>query len=523
MTHEEKKKIAEDVVCAGMTIESCETIQKYGSATKEHYVAYSGVDNEIIDPTTGQAFRLQKSLRSIKNQKNNAEYAFSIEQQKAGWGAEVKDAANVNAERIIVGDDVKKVRHDDLPNMPANHQLYDHVEIDKQGNIISGSETQMKFIGASAKNSSSAGNAKRAMQKLQSKEFQKYIDNDVKIEVPKDEYKQMLDVASDEIISLQKQLNKAVEAKDAEAVTRIQKKIDNIDVLKKNLRSSTLTREQAIESIKHPVISTAKSVADISHRAGVQAAESAAVIAGGISIAKNIKDVCKGEIDTEDAIENIAIDTVQSAAIGYGTSFAGSAINGVMKNSASEFVRSIAEGNTVIQVAGIVNSLKGCTERYVNGEIDGGEYLHEVLEDGMGYVVSYVGYIVGDIFGGPIGGASCSYVLSTTYNELVFSIRNVRTSKRRLKEMQEVAARIKSAQEQYKQEFNEAFRKYYENKEEKLNQAYDTLCEGFKNNNIDQFLSAINDMSKAFGAESSFGTYKEVDKRMSDPTMVWQF
>ena len=91
-----KKDKQDDLLRAGIAGASYETVQRYGSAAKEHLVGYSGVDNE-----TGT--RLQKSLKSIQEQGSNDEYAFSIRQQKAGWAAEVKDTASSNAENIIAG------------------------------------------------------------------------------------------------------------------------------------------------------------------------------------------------------------------------------------------------------------------------------------------------------------------------------------------------------------------------------------------------------------------------------------
>ena len=60
-----------------------ETIQRYGSAVKEHLVAYSGIDNEKEISSSV----MKKSLKSIKEQKTNSDYEYSIKQQKAGWAA----------------------------------------------------------------------------------------------------------------------------------------------------------------------------------------------------------------------------------------------------------------------------------------------------------------------------------------------------------------------------------------------------------------------------------------------------
>jgi hypothetical protein len=58
-------------------------------------------------------------------------------------------------------------------------RIYDHVEIDAQGNIISGSGSQMKFVGSSPE---------AAVDRLASHNFEKYLDADAKIDVPSDYY-----------------------------------------------------------------------------------------------------------------------------------------------------------------------------------------------------------------------------------------------------------------------------------------------------------------------------------------------
>lgn len=198
-----------------------ETIQRYGSAVKEHLVAYSGIDNEKEISSSV----MKKSLKSIKEQKTNSDYEYSIKQQKAGWAAEVKETANANADNIIAGKTKRKIRYDDIPGKSSNNPLYDHAEIDADGNIIVGSETQMKFIGGSKVDPKGLGNAERALKKLQSKEFEKYIDGNVVIEVPKDEYQKMIDCASKELDKLQKQLVNAKKNGNAQTVAKLEKKL----------------------------------------------------------------------------------------------------------------------------------------------------------------------------------------------------------------------------------------------------------------------------------------------------------
>lgn len=163
-----------------------DTVQRYGSAVKEHIGVYSGDNNE-----TGEV--LQKSLKSISKHKINPEFEFQNLKQQAGFSAESKSVARENAERIINGDPTRRIRTDDLGRV--NDPLYDHMDIDANGNPIQGSGTQMKFVRDSPES---------AWRELQSTKFQKYHDANAPIEVPSDYYDGIIKEADKNIAALQK-------------------------------------------------------------------------------------------------------------------------------------------------------------------------------------------------------------------------------------------------------------------------------------------------------------------------------
>lgn len=503
----------DDVIRAGIAGASYETVQRYGAAAKEHLVAYSGIDNE-------QGLQLQKSLKSIKAQGSNPDYEFSINQQKAGWAAEVKDTANKNAEKIINGDKSRKIRHDDLPNTPANHPLYDHVEIDADGNVIAGSGTQMKFIGAAANDSSGAGNAERALKKLQSKKFQKYIDNDVKIEVPKDEYRQMIDKASEEIKNLQKQLQTAKANGNAKAVESLEKRIENLSKLKKNLKPSTLTRKESMEAVKSPKLSTAKSFAKISHKAGVKTAETAALIGGSASLVRNIVGLCKGEIEADVAATNVVKDTAESVAVGYGTGFAGSAIKGAMQNSASEYTRALAKTNVAGTVVAVAVSTAKTMTRYFNGEIDGEECLEALGEQGTGMIASSMFTVIGQtvipipVVGGLIGGMVGYALSSATYGVLVNSLKEAELAHEERLVIERACEEHIALIREYRAQMNGIINSY-------LIESMDTFTESFAGikdalviGDVDMFIESANDITESLGGNVPFRDFDDFNEKM---------
>lgn len=510
-----EKDKQDDLLRAGIAGASFEKVQRYGSAAKEYFVAYSGTDNE-------NGIQLQKSLKSIQQQGTNDEFAFSIRQQKAGWAAEVKDTADTNAENIIAGNGKRKIRHDDLSNTPANHPLFDHVEVDSEGNIIAGSGSQMKFIGASAKDPTGAGNAERALKKLQSKDFQKYIDNDVKIEVPKDEYQQMIDKATEEIDKLQKQLEKARTNGNSDAAAQIEKKIENLNKLKKNLRPSKLTRKQSLEAVDNPQLSTFKSVVNVSHKAGIKTAETAAVIGGSVSLVRNIVGMCKGEIEVNEAAKNVVKDTAESAAVGYGTGFAGTAIKGAMQNSASEYTRALAKTNVAGTIVAVTVSASKTLTKYFKGEIDGTECLENLGEQGTGMIASSMFSVIGQtvipipIVGGLIGGMVGYALSSATYGILMNSLKEAKLAhEERIAIEKACEEHIKMIRE-YRAQMNEIIAEYLSDKMEIFNESFGGIKEALDIGDVDLLIESANQITDALGGNKPFETMDDFENKMQE-------
>lgn len=508
MCQDEKKDEEENLIRSGIAGAAYETVQRYGSAAKEHIVAYSGVDNE-------KGIKLQKSLKTIKNQKTNEEYAFSIKQQKAGWAAEVIDTANSNEKYIIEGDYKRKIRHDDLPNMPANHPLYDHVEINVEGDIIAGSGTQMKFIGAARTNPNASGNAERSINKLLSPKFQKYIDNNVKIEVPKDEYPQMIIKANEKAYLLEKQLDAAKkQGRTADAI-EIEKKLENVKKLRKNLKPSTLTRKESLEAVDMPRLSTVKSITNIAHKAGMQTATTSALIGGSAALIRNFVDLYKGEVEAGEAAKNIVKDTAESAAVGYGTGFVGTAVKAQMQSSKSEFIRAISKTNVAGTIVSVAVSASKTLKRYFSKEIDGTQCLEELGEQGTGMLTSSMLAVVGQaaipipVVGGLIGGMLGYALSSASYSVLLTSLKEAKMAHEERLAIEKACEEHIQMIKEYRAEINAVIEKYLSETIEVFNESFDGINNALAIGDVDWFIESANNITKAFGGKNSFENLEE--------------
>ena len=161
-----------------------EVVSRYGNASKQHLVAYSGQDNEF-----GRT--LKRGLKKTSESKVNPEYRDQNLKQQAGFAAEDKYTARKNAEKIIKGDKTRVSRTDDLGRV--NDPLFDHVLLDGDGIEIPGTGEQMIFVGS---------DPKACLKKLESEKFRKYLDADATITVPSDYYDGIISEANKEIASL---------------------------------------------------------------------------------------------------------------------------------------------------------------------------------------------------------------------------------------------------------------------------------------------------------------------------------
>lgn len=508
---EEKRYKREDLLNAGVAGAAYETVQRYGEAAKQHYVAYSGVDNE-----TGNA--LAKGLKQISKEKINPDNRFQNIHQQAGFAAEIKDVARSNAESIINGDPGRKIRTDDLGRV--NDPIYDTVTIDANGNIVDGSGTQMKFLGASESDPSGAGAAARALKKLQSVKFEKYLDRDVKIGVPSDQYDEIIQEANAKIESLSRQLERQRNAGNTEQIQKLQKRIEKLEKIKKNLRKSSVSSKEAVFARLHPELSTAMDVAKISHRAGVQAAEMGALIGGSVSIVKNLASVCKGETEPEEAVLNVAKDTATTAAVGYGTGFTGTTLKGAMQNSKSEYMRALSKTNVAGTVVAVSVAATKTMTRYFKGEIDGVECLETLGEQGTGMVSSAMFSVVGQavipipVVGGLIGGMVGYALSSATYGVLVQALREEKLAHEQRMQI-EAACRehIKMIRE-YRAEMESIINGYLIESMDVFRESFAGIKNALEIGDVDWFIESANTITESFGGKSSFSSMEDFNSKM---------
>ncbi|GHU15261.1 hypothetical protein FACS1894163_01360 [Spirochaetia bacterium] len=556
---EEKEKDeekAKSITNAGLAGAAEEVVQRFGAANKEHLVAYGGVDNEagqiLTKSIKEESRRYYEQAKKIKQTVSDKEQAGKLLHQNlkshAGFAAEIDDVALENSENIISKNPTRRIRMDDLSpekGGQVNHPLYDHVDIDKNGNPIKGTESQMKIKGENADEALDKMMEKGKLGKDGKFKNEKYIDNDVKMKVQKDFADEIKNQKIPERIKSLEEQVKALEGMPGKEqdLQNAKRQIEKLKTLEKNIEASNVTNEGSKENITSPEIATAKKIANISHRAGVEAAKSGAAMAGGMSLVRNIVAIAKGDKEADEAALAVVKDTGTGAAVSYATAFAGSALKGGMQNAGNSTLRSLSKTNLPAQIVTASIDVGKTMTKYFRGDIDGVECLNELGEKGTGMVASTVmggagaaaataafGKTFEMTFGsigtvvipipvvGTLIGSAVGYTLGTLlYSNLLVAAEILKEAKlaheERIRIEAECAEAIAMIRE-YRAEMEKVISEYLCDHMEAFHVAFNDIKSALAIGDVDGFIGGANSITKKLGGTTQFNTFNEFDTFM---------
>lgn len=488
------------------TVVQGELISTYGEAIKQDIVAYTGVDHE-----TGQV--LTKSLKKIHGYKINPHDASRNIDQQAGYAAEVKQVAEENKKAILSGKKVRTVRTDDIGRV--NDPLYDYVQLDAQGRVIPGSGVQMKFIGK---------NGKEWFDKFTSKkDFQKYLDNNAQIGVPKDFYDDIQKAADQRLAKLQKQLERARSAGNLDVEKRVQGRIDKVEKLKEKLLPSDINKADGYEGKMSPKTSTFKSMNKTAMEAAKDSAVFTSTIVGSLTLLENGIKVFQGECTVEEALKDTAIKTAESGVVGYASGYGGSMISGFMQSSSNTIIRTL--GKTPLPQAVVIPAALGlvkATSEYLQGNITGKECLTLIGKTGITSVGGASYAAVGQLLipipvvGGLIGGMVGIALGNACHNQLVQALNEAKLAhEERLRIEKECEATIRAIHS-YREQVNAIVREYLNDYQTTFDEAFLTMENAIEEGNADGVIQGANKISRKLGGEPEFNTVDEFEVLMKD-------
>ena len=514
---------ARDLRNAALTGAAADTVRRFGRAVSAYGTSYNG-----YDPATGRTYdRSLKSVGEYAVDPNNPQRSY---QQHAGFSAEILETADRNAEHAINDDGGTSARTDDLDHTDprynsysSNDQYVDLVELDENGNPITDSETQVKFVGNSPE---------ACLDKLASKKFQKYLDRGVRLMIPKDYYEEVINEADRRIEDLQEQLEHAKELGNTELVRKLETEIEHYQQIKESLVPSHLTKKMAEFAAEHPEAATGIRIGETVLRAGAQSAAVGAMFGGAISIVSNVTAYEQGEITKEEARQNVARDTARSAECGFVTASEGALLTGALENSKDIFLQEIGVTNAPVMIVQAAHSSFRIMKQYSEGKIDAMECVSllcettasegaqgataKVISEKVGSLITTkLGSLkIGRTIGGAVGGVA-GYIATQVTLKALRQARAQYHGAREYRIMVEDACETKIAQMKVLQDqIRCSFNHNMQTVENGLSEANTMMDLGIERNDVFTYLEGVSRFRKTVGFSGHVMTPLEFEGRV---------
>ncbi|WP_033617756.1 hypothetical protein [Helicobacter pylori] len=459
--------------------------QKYSNITDATIMGSTSEESALHARANREHFSALDKLEEISKRKINPKYSNQNINQQAGYSAEIKEQARVNEHNILAGKAERIVQYDDLssgqkaqvkvlcPNHATpskNHEIVDYASVDKKGNVIPDTAVQSKFVGR---------NGEECFKKCLSKPYKKYFENGVNMKIAKDQYGDFQRALNTRIKSLESQIAKQKEFGNFQKAAHLEEKLQYCKTIKAHTRPASVTKEEAIESRLNPKLSVGKDVASISHKAGMNAAQTGALISGGVSVITNIYECLAKGKDPIKAIKHTTIATLKGGAFSYGSAFASSSLGGWMQSSANRIIQSLGKGSAPAMIVTACVTNATVLTRYFSGKIDGTELCKQLVKANTTLGSSGAMAVAGQALipipvVGMLVGAFVGAILSETFFNILNSER-VELARQRRIEIEKECREIIKLLEMYQNQFKEVFEPYFHETTKFFNQSFDEL------------------------------------------------
>ncbi len=437
--------------------------QQYSNITDATIMGSTSEESVLYASANREHLSVLDKLEEISKRKINPNYIKQNINQQAGYSAEIKEQAHVNAHNILAKKGERVWQYDDLssgqkaqvkklfPNYATpskNHELVDYISVDEKGNIIPGTLTQSKFVGK---------NGEECFEKFLSKDYDKYLKNGMKMEIPKDFFG------------------------DFQKAANLEERLQKCKTIKAHTRPASTTKKETIEARLNPKLSTAKDVANLSHQAGMNAMQTGAFIGGGVSLAANVWECVVNGKDPIKAIKHTTIATLKGGVLSYGSAFASSSLGGLMQSSTNKIIQSLGKGSIPTMIVSVVATNATILGRYISGKIDEAELLKQLGKANTTLVSSGAMAVAGQalipipVVGALIGGFVGAVLSETCCNALLKAREEAKLARQRRIEIEKECREIIKLLKAYQNQFKEVFEQYFHETTKFFNQSFDEL------------------------------------------------
>ncbi|WRA39906.1 hypothetical protein KVL00_03635 [Helicobacter pylori] len=495
--------------------------QKYSNITDATIMGSTSEESVLHASANREHFSAWDRLEEISKRKINPKYINQNINQQAGYSAEIKEQTRVNAHNILAGKRERIVQYDDLssekkaqvqklfPNYATpskNHEIVDYISVDEKGNVIPGTAVQSKFVGR---------NGAECFEKFLSKDYEKYFENGWKMKIPKDFFGDFQKAANIKIKSLESRIAKQKELGDFQKAANLEEKLQKCKTIKAHTRSASITKAEAIEARLNPKLSTAKDVASVSHQAGMNAAQTGALISGSVSLVKNVYECFVNGKDPKKAIKNTAIATLKGGALSYGSAFASSSLGGLMQSSTNKIIQSLGKGSIPTIIVSVVATNATILGRYFSGKIDKTELLKQLGKANTTLISSGAMAVAGQalipipVVGALVGGFVGVILSETCFNAFLKDREEAKLAHQRRIEIEKECREFIKLLEIYQNQFKEVFERYFHETTKFFNQNFDELERVLYAGDADLAIGVNNKIQERLGQKPLFNNTQE--------------
>ncbi|GAA7797906.1 hypothetical protein [Helicobacter pylori] len=493
--------------------------QKYNNITDATIMGSTGEESALHASANREHFSAFDRLEEISKRKVNPNYIKQNINQQAGYSAEIKEQAHVNAHNILAGKRERIVQYDNLssgqkaqvkklfPNYATpkkNHEIVDYASVDEKGNVIPGTLTQSKFVGR---------NGEECFKKLLSKDYKKYFENGAKMKIARNHYGDFQRAVNTRIKSLESQIVKQKGLGNFQKAAHLEEKRQYCKTIKAHTRPARVAKGEAIEARLNPNLSTAKDVTRVSHQAGMNVAQTGALIGGGVSAITNIYECIANGKDPMKALKHTLVATAKGGALSYVSAFASSSLGGLMQSSANKIIQSLGKGSVPAMIVGACVANATILGRYFSGKIDKTELIKQLGKANTTLISSGAMAVAGQalipipVVGALVGGF-VGAVLSETFFNILNSERVELARQRRIEIEKECRESIRLL-EIYRNQFKEVFERYFHETTKFFNQNFDELERVLYAGDADLAIGVNNKIQERLGQKPLFNNKQE--------------
>ncbi|MEG2847771.1 MAG: hypothetical protein RR904_03230 [Bacilli bacterium] len=476
-----------------------ELIQKQGEGASQIIQALKGKRYDALGNDIGHHGR---SLEKIGNYKINQKYREINIKQQAGFSAELIKEARDNKNNIINGETSRTRTTDGIGQ--TNNQKYDHIKVDKMGNIVLDSGSQMKVYSS----------AEDLVKKLGNKEWEKYLDS--QIDVPTEQVQEIKEMARAKAKLFREQAHTAKGRGDIEVYNKKINQAESMEKIEKNIRDSGVKRQEAIDARLNPKNFVSKEFISDAHCAGKTAAKGAVLLSGAISFGQNVYLVMNNKKTFENACSDFTRDITIAGGSAYIVAGTGTAIKGLMHSSSEIAIRKLGTTSAPTMIVTSALEIGKILKRYSAGDINETELLEELGEKGTGIIAASYGATLGTLILPGIGsviGSMIGYTVSNLiYKEClnILKLRDISIERRKV--IEEMSAEAIVMLENYRQSLIKENNQVLEERDLIIK----SILTSVENRDVNLLTNSINNLGCSLGRKLEFETFDEFDSVMNN-------